>query len=66
MHRVRRTALAEGIAITTTQPVLHGNNGLTLKAITVLAMFDWLGVKPSYSRPASATTHPYGIAVPYG
>lgn len=65
MHRVR-TALAEGIATMTTQPLLHGNNGCALKAITVLAMFDWLGVKPSYSRPASATTRPYGIAVPHG
>lgn len=32
-------------------PVLHGDNGATLKATTVLAMLHWLGVKPSYSRP---------------
>jgi hypothetical protein len=31
--------------------VLHGDNGATLKATTVLAMLNWLGVKPSYSRP---------------
>jgi putative transposase len=31
--------------------VLHGDNGATLKATTVLAMLYWLGVKPSYSRP---------------
>jgi putative transposase len=31
--------------------VLHGDNGSTLKATTVLAMLHWLGVKPSYSRP---------------
>jgi len=31
--------------------VLHGDNGATLKATTVLAMLHWLGVKPSYSRP---------------
>jgi hypothetical protein len=30
---------------------LHGDNGATLKATTVLAMLHWLGIKPSYSRP---------------
>ena len=50
-HLVRRTALAEGIASMATKPVLHGDNGATLKATTVLAMLYWLGVKPSYSRP---------------
>jgi putative transposase len=50
-HLVRRTALAEGIATLVAKPVLHGDNGATLKATTVLAMLHWLGVKPSYSRP---------------
>jgi putative transposase len=50
-HLVRRTALAEGIAAKVRKPVLHGDNGATLKATTVLAMLHWLGVKPSYSRP---------------
>ncbi len=50
-HLVRRTALAEGIALRENKPVLHGDNGATLKATTVLAMLNWLGVKPSYSRP---------------
>ena len=50
-HLVRRTALAEDIATMLTKPVLHGDNGSTLKATTVLAMLYWLGVKPSYSRP---------------
>jgi transposase InsO family protein len=50
-HLVRRTALAEGIAAMASKPVLHGDNGSTLKATTVLAMLHWLGVKPSYSRP---------------
>ena len=50
-HLVRRTALAEGIATMLHKPVLHGDNGATLKATTVLAMLNWLGVKPSYSRP---------------
>jgi putative transposase len=51
VHLVRRTALAEGIAAQVDKPVLHGDNGSTLKATTVLAMLNWLGVKPSYSRP---------------
>jgi Integrase core domain len=50
-HLVRRTALAEGIATLPAKPVLHGDNGATLKATTVLAMLYWLGVKPTYSRP---------------
>ncbi len=47
----RRTALAEGIHALGDKPVLHGDNGATLKATSVLAMLNWLGVKPSYSRP---------------
>jgi transposase InsO family protein len=50
-HLVKRTALSEGIAALPVKPVLHGDNGATLKATTVLAMLDWLGVKRSYSRP---------------
>jgi transposase InsO family protein len=50
-HLVKRTALAEGIHALPAKPVLHGDNGATLKATTVLAMLHWLGVKPSYSRP---------------
>ena len=33
------------------RPVLHGDNGATLKATTVLAMMHWLGMNASYSRP---------------
>ncbi len=50
-HLVHRTALSEGIAALDAKPVLHGDNGSTLKATTVLSMLNWLGVKPSYSRP---------------
>uniref|UniRef100_UPI00145E2493 integrase core domain-containing protein n=1 Tax=Aromatoleum evansii TaxID=59406 RepID=UPI00145E2493 len=50
-HLAKRTALAEGVHALATKPVLHGDNGATLKATTVLAMLHWLGVKPSYSRP---------------
>jgi transposase InsO family protein len=58
-HLVRRTALAEGIAALATRPVLHGDNGSTLKATTVLAMLNWLGVKPSYSRPRVSDDNAY-------
>ena len=58
-HLVRRTALAEGIAALTIKPVLHGDNGSTLKATTVLAMLNWLGVKPSYSRPRVSDDNAY-------
>lgn len=34
-----------------TKPVLHGGNGATLKATSVLAMLHWLQIKPPYSRP---------------
>jgi putative transposase len=58
-HLVKRTALAEGIAAMLTKPVLHGDNGATLKATTVLAMLQWLGVMPSYSRPRVSDDNAY-------
>ena len=58
-HLVRRTALAEGIHTAITKPVLHGDNGATLKATTVLAMLHWLGIKPSYSRPRVSDDNAY-------
>ncbi|GAC1544397.1 MAG: hypothetical protein NVS2B4_22460 [Ramlibacter sp.] len=58
-HLVRRAALAEGIATMAVKPVLHGDNGATLKATTVLAMLYWLGVKPSYSRPRVSDDNAY-------
>ena len=62
-HLVRRTALAEGIAGLAAKPVLHGDNGSTLKATTVLAMLYWLGVKPSYSRPRVSDDNAYAEAL---
>lgn len=50
-HLARRTALAEGVHAMPLRPVLHGDNGATMKATTVLAMLHWLGIGPSYSRP---------------
>jgi transposase InsO family protein len=62
-HLVHRTALAEGIAALSTKPVLHGDNGSTLKATSVLAMLHWLGVKPSYSRPRVSDDNAYAEAL---
>lgn len=62
-HLVRRTAFAEGIAANATKPVLHGDNGATLKATTVLAMLHWLGVKPSYSRPRVSDDNAFAEAL---
>ena len=58
-HLVHRTALAEGIAKLNDKPVLHGDNGSTLKATTVLAMLYWLGIAPSYSRPRVSDDNAY-------
>jgi transposase InsO family protein len=58
-HLVRRTALAEGIHAMLDKPVLHGDNGATLKATTVLAMLRWLQIKPSYSRPRVSDDNAY-------
>ena len=41
----------------------HGDNGSTLKATTVLAMLNWLGVQPSYSRPRVSDDNAYAEAL---
>jgi len=46
-----RTALAEGVHASLQRPVLHGDNGPTIKATSVLAMLQWPGIAPSHSRP---------------
>ena len=56
---LKRTALAEGVHAMAGKPVLHGDNGATLKATTVLAMLQWLGIRPSYSRPRVSDDNPY-------
>jgi putative transposase len=62
-HLARRTALAEGLHAGPVKPVLHGDNGATLKATTVLAMLQWLGIKPSYSRPRVSDDNAYAEAL---
>lgn len=51
VNLLRRTALAEGVHTLRRKPVLHGDNGATVKATTVLAMMTWLGLRASHSRP---------------
>ena len=62
-HLTRRTALAEGVHARSERPVLHGDNGATLKATTVLAMLHWLGIKPSYSRPRVSDDNAFAEAL---
>ena len=62
-HLVRRTALAEGVHAKPVRPVLHGDNGATLKATTVLAMLHWLGIEPSYSRPRVSDDNAFAEAL---
>lgn len=59
VHLLKRTALAEGVHASSERPVLHGDNGATLKATTVLGMLHWLGIKPSYSRPRVSDDNAY-------
>jgi len=62
-HLARRTALAEGVHARVKRPVLHGDNGATLKATTVLAMLHWLGIAPSYSRPRVSDDNAFAEAL---
>jgi transposase InsO family protein len=62
-HLVRRTALAEGIHAGPLRPVLHGDNGASLKGTTVLAMLHWLGIAPSRSRPRVSDDNAFAEAL---
>jgi len=62
-HLVRRTALAEGIHARAVRPVLHGDNGPSVKGTTVLAMLRWLGIAPSHSRPRVSDDNAYAEAL---
>jgi len=62
-HLARRTALAEGVHAKPARRVLHGDNGATLKATTVLAMLHWLGIEPSYSRPRVSDDNAFAEAL---
>ncbi|SDE45302.1 Transposase InsO and inactivated derivatives [Belnapia rosea] len=62
-HLVRRTALAEDIHARAHRPVLHGDNGSSVKGTTVLAMLHWLGIAPSHSRPRVSDDNAYAEAL---
>jgi putative transposase len=62
-HLAKRTALSEGVHAMVNRPVLHGDNGATLKATSVLAMLQWLGIEPSYSRPRVSDDNAYAEAL---
>jgi transposase InsO family protein len=62
-HLAKRTALAEGVLTGPARPVLHGDNGATLKATTVLAMLNWLGITPSHSRPRVSDDNAFAEAL---
>ena len=62
-HLAKRTALAEGVHAMPVRPVLHGDNGATLKGTTVLAMLHWLGITPSHSRPRVSDDNAFAEAL---
>lgn len=57
-HLFKRATLAEGIDGPPNKPVLHGENGSTLKA-RQCAGRHWRGVKPSFHDRAFLTTTPF-------
>jgi transposase InsO family protein len=42
--------------------VLHSDNGKPLRASTMIATLQWLGVIPSFSRPHVSDDNPYSAA----
>jgi transposase InsO family protein len=58
-HLLRRAYLSENIAANQHPLVLHGDNGSPLKAGTVLALMQTLGITPSHSRPRVSNDNPH-------
>jgi len=56
---IRRTVLAQNIAIQDTPLVLHSDNGSPMKGATMLETLYSLGVTPSRSRPRVSNDNPY-------
>ena len=54
---VERAALAEGVV--RGQLVLHADNGAAMKASTLLAKLEALGVATSFSRPRTSDDNPF-------
>lgn len=58
---VQKAVLSEGIG---NKPlVLHSDNGSSMKAATMLATLDRLGVVPSFSRPGVSNDNPFSEAL---
>ena len=60
---LRRAALSESIAMSSSPLVLHGDNGSPLKAGTVLATMQQLGITASHSRPRVSNDNPHAEAL---
>jgi putative transposase len=60
-HVLQRAYLAEGIA--GHDLILHSDNGAAMKAATMLATLQRLGVVPSFSRPGVSNDNPYSEAL---
>lgn len=54
---VRNACMAEGV--TESGLVLHADNGSAMKAATMLATLQRLGIVPSFSRPSVSNDNPY-------
>jgi transposase InsO family protein len=60
---LRRAALSENIAAQSHPVVLHGDNGSPLKAGTVLALIQALGMVASHSRPRVSNDNAFAEAL---
>ncbi len=60
---LRRAALSESIAMSSSPLILHGDNGSPLKAGTVLATMQQLGITASHSRPRVSNDNPHAEAL---
>ena len=60
---LHRASLSEKTALSVTPLVLHGDNGSPLKAGTVLATMQQLGITASHSRPRVSNDNPHAEAL---
>ena len=58
---IERAAHAQGVP--RRQLTLHADNGSPMKGQTMLAMLQWLGIAPSFSRPTVKDDNPYSEAL---
>ena len=60
---LRRACLSENIAASASPVILHGDNGSPLKAGTVIALMEFLGITPSHSRPRVSNDNAFAEAI---